>query len=138
MGEALLDTDMLSEILKGKDSTVLASAQAYLAFHQRFAFSAVTFYEVLRGLLAKKATRQLGKFLKTADTSDIMPISLGVLRRAATLWAEAQQHGYPRDDADLIIAATALEDGRELVTGNLPHFVWIGGLKIIDWRSSQP
>jgi tRNA(fMet)-specific endonuclease VapC len=90
MDEALLDTDILSEILKAKDQDVLKRAQDYLAVHQRFAFSAITFYEVLRGLLAKRATRQLAKFLKTAHTSDILPISLPVLQRAAELWAEAQ------------------------------------------------
>src|SRR6185437_6147954 len=109
MDGALLDTDILSEVLKAKDRQVLARAQDYLAVHQRFAFSAITFYEVLRGLLAKRASRQLSRFLMTVNTSDILPIDLAVLRGAAELWAEAQSRGHPRDDADLIIAATALE-----------------------------
>jgi tRNA(fMet)-specific endonuclease VapC len=138
MDEALLDTDILSEILKAKDRQVLARAQDYLAIHQRFAFSAITFYEVLRGLLAKRATRQLSKFLNTANTSDILPVSLLVLQRAAELWADAQTQGHPRDDADLIIAATALDSGRELVTGNVAHFTWIRGLNVVDWRSQKP
>jgi tRNA(fMet)-specific endonuclease VapC len=135
MDEALLDTDILSEILKGKNKDVLASANEYLATHQRFAFSAITFYEILRGLLAKRAAKQLARFSKTANTSDILPISMAVLGRAAELWSEAQTQGHPRDDADLIIAATALEGGRELVTGNTPHFTWIRGLRLADWRS---
>jgi tRNA(fMet)-specific endonuclease VapC len=73
MDEALLDTDILSEVLKAKDRQVLARAQDYLAVHQRFAFSAITFYEILRGLLAKHASRQLSRFLMTAKTSDILP-----------------------------------------------------------------
>lgn len=138
MDQALLDTDILSEILKAKDQRVLARAKDYLAVYQRFAFSAITFYEVLRGLLAKRASRQLSKFLRTANTSDILPISLPVIRRAAELWAEAQTHGHSRDDADLIIAATALEANRELVTGNSAHFTWIRGLQIVDWRAPTP
>jgi predicted nucleic acid-binding protein len=138
MDEALLDTDILSEILKAQDQQVLARARDYLAVHQRIAFSAITFYEVLRGLLAKQATRQLSQFLTTANTSDILPVSLPVLRRAAELWAEAQTLGHPRDDADLIIAATALEADRELVTGNTTHFTWIRGLRVVDWRSQTP
>ena len=58
-----------------------------------------------------------------------------VLRRAAELWSEAQTQDYPRDDADLIIAATALQADRQLVTGNTAHFSWIRGLRIADWRS---
>jgi predicted nucleic acid-binding protein len=54
--------------------------------------------------------------------------------RAADLWADGRNSGHPRDDADLIIAATALEAGRVLVTGNTQHFAWIPGLRLADWR----
>lgn len=54
------------------------------------------------------------------------------------LWAEAQTQGHPRDDADLFIAATALDTSRELVTGNVAHFTWIRGLQVTDWRTSNP
>jgi predicted nucleic acid-binding protein len=57
-----------------------------------------------------------------------------VLLRAADLWAEARRGGHPQSDADLIIAATALEHGLALVTGNTTHFSWIPGLKLADWR----
>lgn len=39
MDEALLDSDILSEILKGKDSVVVNAGDRYLAQHGRFAFS---------------------------------------------------------------------------------------------------
>jgi len=135
MDESLLDTDILSEVLKGKDQQVLASAQQYLAEHQRFAFSAITLYEIIRGMRAKRATRQLTKFLQTVANSDVLPISVPVLLRAADLWAEAGKGGHPRGDADLIIAATALEARRVLVTGNTAHFSWINGLQLADWRT---
>ena len=35
MDESLLDTDILSEVLKAKDAQVLAAAQQYLAQHPR-------------------------------------------------------------------------------------------------------
>ena len=41
MDESLLDTDIVSEVLKAKDQHVLATAQQYLSEHQRFAFSAM-------------------------------------------------------------------------------------------------
>ncbi|HJT33473.1 MAG TPA: PIN domain-containing protein [Pirellulales bacterium] len=138
MDKAILDTDILSEVLKAKDQDVLTRAKDYLAVHQRLAFSSITYYEILRGLIAKRAGQQLAKFLKTARTSDLLPVNLPVLRRAAELWAEAQMQGHPRDDADLIIAATALDASRELVTGNLAHFTWIRGLRVTDWRTPKP
>ena len=33
-----------------------------------------------------------------------------------------------------IIAATALEHKRVLVTGNTAHFSWVPGLRVEDWR----
>jgi tRNA(fMet)-specific endonuclease VapC len=136
MDIALIDTDILSEVLKKKDSQVLATAQAYLGQHQRLAFSAVTVYEILRGMRAKNAVRQLHDFLRTVSTSDVLPVSVPVLIRAADLWADAVNGGHPRDDADLIIAATAIEAGRVLVTGNTNHFAWISGLALSDWRAA--
>jgi tRNA(fMet)-specific endonuclease VapC len=46
----------------------------------------------------------------------------------------AGRQGQPRSDADLFIAATALEHGRRLATGNTGHFAWITGLGVEDWR----
>lgn len=57
-----------------------------------------------------------------------------VLERSANLWVKARRGGHPRYDADLIIAATALEHGRTLATGNAAHFSWINGLDLDDWR----
>jgi predicted nucleic acid-binding protein len=39
-------------------------------------------------------------------------------------------------DADLIIAATAMEHRRVLVSGNTDHFAWIPGLVLDNWRDS--
>lgn len=134
MDEALLDTDVLSEVLKARDAEVLAKAQQFLSEHGRLAFSAITFYEVVRGMQANRATKQMANFLQLAGNSEVVPVSLPVLLRAANLWAEAHAGGHPRADADLIIAATALEVGKVLVTGNTAHYAWIQGLRLEDWR----
>jgi predicted nucleic acid-binding protein len=138
MDEAILDTDVMSEVLKARNQQVLNVAQQYLAQHQRLAFSAITLYEILRGLRASQATRGLNTFFKLVGNSDVLPVSLPVLFRAADLWADAGRGGYSRNDADLIIAATALESGRVLVTGNGFHFSWISGLSLADWRAASP
>jgi len=138
LDESLLDTDILSEVLKRKDPQVLANARQYLVEHQRFTFSEMTVYEIIRGLKAAHATHQLADFLRTVGTSNVFPISRPVLMRAADLWADGRSGGHPHDDADLIIAATALETQRVLVTGNTSHYAWINGLLLVDWRISQP
>ena len=57
----LLDTDILSELLK-QHPLVLQRVRAYLAEHERLAFSIITRYELLRGLKAKQARAQEAAF----------------------------------------------------------------------------
>ena len=131
---ALLDTDILSEFLKQKNPAVLKNAADYLADFQQFAISAMTRYEVMRGLKDKGASHQLKKFEQFCQHAEVFPITDEVLDRTSDLWVEARKGGHPRRDPDLIIAATALEHGRVLVTGNTSDFAWIPGLIIEDWR----
>ena len=134
MQPSLLDTDILSEFLKKKNPTVLQHGAQYLAQYQRFSISAITRYEVMRGLKDKGATQQLKKFEVFCQNNEIFPISDAILDRASDLWVEGRKGGHPRRDPDLIIAATALQHGRSLVTGNTSDFDWIPGLTIENWR----
>ncbi len=133
---SLIDTDMLSEILKKNDSNVLRHASDYLTQHQLFAISVMTRYEILRGLRDKNATRRIELFETFCQNAELLAITDEVLDRSADLWVEARKGGHPRYDADLIIAATALEHGRVLVTGNTPHFDWVPGLVVENWREA--
>lgn len=49
MNRTLLDTDILSEILKRRDANVAAKAVAYLAEHGRLTLSSISLLEVVRG-----------------------------------------------------------------------------------------
>jgi predicted nucleic acid-binding protein len=134
MEVALLDTDVLSEVLEQRNPQVVARAAAYLRSHGSFAFSAFTRFEISRGFKEKGATNQLTRFREFCQHSLIIPVTESVFDRAEDLWAIARRGGLPCGDADLIIAATALETGRILVTGNPAHDAWISGLKLEDWR----
>lgn len=134
MDAALLDTDTLIEMLKQKDSVVAQHAAAYLQQYAGFAFSAISRYEILRGIKEKNAVVQARRFASFSQHSIVMPITESILDQAADLWVAARRGGHPSGDADLMIAATALESGRVLVTGNTGHFAWIPGLRISDWR----
>jgi tRNA(fMet)-specific endonuclease VapC len=134
MDESLLDSDILSEILKSKNERVVAAANDYVAQYARFTFSAISSYEIVRGFKATGARRGLTKFKYLAEKSVVLPVTDDVLMRATDLWAVAVRGGHPRSDADLIIAATALEAGLGLVTGNTAHFDWVPGLSVVNWR----
>jgi predicted nucleic acid-binding protein len=134
MDAALLDTDILSEVLKQRSPAVAQQAVAYLQSYGQFAFSVFTRFEITRGFREKNAAHLLTRFGAFCQHSLVFPITDVIFDRAADLWVLARRSGHPCGDADLIIAATALESGRRLITGNTSHFVWIPDLTVADWR----
>ena len=134
MNPCVVDTDILTEIFKGRNAAVAAHAGRYLQDHGQFAISAMTRFEVLRGLRHKQAAKLLIDFEVLCTRMMMLPIADAILDRAADLWVDARNGGHPQRDADLIIAATALVHQRAMVTGNVAHFQWIRGLEVVDWR----
>src|SRR4051794_18109071 len=134
MDAALLDTDILSEVIKLRDPIVQRKALAYSQRHGPLTFSAVSRYEILRGYREQNATTQLVRFLTFCQHATVFPLTDAIFDRTADLWVIGRRGGHPHNDADLLIAATALEHGRVLVTGNTSHFAWIPGLRLDDWR----
>ena len=134
MDATLLDTDVLSEVIKLRNPTVRQRALAYRQQHGQLAISAITKYEIVRGYRDHNATAQLAHFEVFCQHELVLAVTDAIFDRAADLWVTGRKGGHPRADADLIIAATALEHGRVLATGNTAHFAWIPGLRLDDWR----
>jgi tRNA(fMet)-specific endonuclease VapC len=134
MTPALIDTDILSELIKLRNPAVRQQALAYAQQVGPLAFSAITRYEIIRGFKQQGAANQLARFATLCQNSIVLPVDEMIFDRAADLWAYARTNGHPCNDADLLIAATALEHQRILVTGNTRHFDWVAGLSALDWR----
>ena len=58
-----------------------------------------------------------------------------IMRKFGDLKASLERQGRRVDDADVIIAATALTLDATLATGNSRHFARFDGLKIENWFS---
>jgi tRNA(fMet)-specific endonuclease VapC len=134
MDPAILDTDILSEVLKQRNANVRKRATAYLQQHAQFAISSVSRFEVLRGYKEQNATTQLRRFAIFCQNSLVLTLTDAIFDQAADLWVYGRRHGHPHADADLLIAATAIMHGRTLVTGNTAHFTWIPNLTVENWR----
>lgn len=133
----LLDTDALSEILKGRNEHVGLLAVEYLRKHGTYHFSLITRFEILRGLHAKEATTQLERFEILCEESIVFPLSDKAVVRAARIWADLRRQGTPIGQADLLIGSTALAEGRAVATRNTQHFRLIPDLEVLDWRAAE-
>jgi tRNA(fMet)-specific endonuclease VapC len=134
--QALLDTDILSLIMR-RQPVALKKAAQYLEHHERFTFSLITRYEILRGLLAKDASAQVTRFEQFCATSQILPLTDAVVLKAASIYAELHQRGELINDADILIAATAQVNNLTLVTNNYAHFQRISDLNIDNWLQEE-
>src|SRR3972149_6908349 len=101
--KALLDTSILSPIMKGIPR-VMPRARAYLAEHGAFSFSAITRYEILRGLKAKNAVAQSAAFDRLCAASDVLPLTDEV-------YADLKRLGALIGDGDILIGGTGLVHG---------------------------
>jgi len=135
MEPSLFDTDTLSEIMKGLDQHAQDHARRYLAVFHHFTFSIITRYEILRGLKARRATRQIARFEQRCQHSLVLPLTDDIVVQAAELYALLYQEGQLVSDADILIAATALKHNLVMVTENANHFRRIPGLSIENWRA---
>ena len=139
MDRALLDTDILSEVLKRKDKSVLGRARAYRATHDRFTLSAATVMEVVRGLTRLNAHRQLERFLDSLDEAEIVAVDEDVAVTAGKIDGALSQSGIRIGINDVLIAATAIHLGVTLVTGNSEHYERVRSLgyplTLDNWRA---
>lgn len=73
MSKVLLDTDILSEILKGKSAVVTARARTYLAQQGSVTTSAVSVAEIVYGLRRVGREDRLAQFEAALETAEVLP-----------------------------------------------------------------
>lgn len=128
----LLDTDTAIEVLRGNPKAT--AAYSALPMEASAAVSSITAAELYYG-----AARSSNPPLQTGEVShflqglEVIPVDEAVAARFGTLKAGLRATGQVVADFDLLIAATALVHGRDLVTHNTRHFARIIGLTLLDW-----
>ncbi|MCL6536733.1 MAG: PIN domain-containing protein [Armatimonadetes bacterium] len=141
MNKALLDTDILSEVLKGRNPQVVAQAEAYLRHHAMLTVSAVSVIEVVSGLQRMARSAQLEQFLGALDAIEVLPVDTQSAVLAGRIDGDLLRTGQPIGRADPIIAAQAITHGLVLVTGNVRHYERIVALgyplRMANWRDSD-
>lgn len=139
MTRSLLDTDIFSEVMKGRNAKVVQAARDYLASQARLTISAVTVMEVSYGLRRAGRTEQLAAFEAMLGTVEVLPLGDAAGLLAGHLKADLDGRGTPIGASDVMIAAVAITAGIPLVTGNVAHFEFVQAaghvLTIENWRA---
>lgn len=132
MKPSMLDTDVLSEFLRGNQN-VIAKVDEHLQEYGFINLSIITYYEILNGLLYKDARKQLTRFEAFIALNKVIPLTLRTAKTAAVIQANLRKKGSEIEHADTLIAGIAIAHGLELITNNTDHFKRIKGLQIANW-----
>jgi predicted nucleic acid-binding protein len=125
----LLDTDVCVEILRGNRGILDKAGTEEL-----LAVSFITAGELYYGAFwSQRRERNLDAVRDFLSKVEVIESDGRIMARFGALKAGLRHKGVPLPDADLLVAATALEQGGSLATGNLRHFRRISGLRLLDW-----
>lgn len=127
----LLDTNICVYWLNGD---LMIEQKALEINLKNIAISFITLSELYYGAYKSQRVEQnlsaikiLKKKLKRIDSNK------GICEAFGNLKSDLEKEGNIIDDADIFIAACALENNLVLVTNNEKHFSRIRGLKIENW-----
>jgi len=136
----LLDTNVISELRKAGDGRADTNVTAWVAAQDAttFLISAITILELERGVLSvqRRDPKQGGRLRKWLDNhvrpqfaGRILPIDDAIATRCAQLHIPDR-----RNEADALIAATALVHNLSVVTRNVKDFHETGVVVIDPWQ----
>jgi predicted nucleic acid-binding protein len=120
----LVDTNVVSELMRPRP---VAAVAEWAETQEAMSLSVITFEEILVGLSHRPSPRLsqwFEKFLKAH--CEILVVTASIARRCATLRGGFRRAGKQRTQADMLIAATALEHNLALATRNTKDFEGCG------------
>ena len=130
----LLDTDILSNLMRRAPSEGLVTRLARVAPEEQFT-SSVTLGELLYGARRSGRSAALLEKIRAVVPAElpVLPFDAAAAGHYGEVRAELESRGTSIGDADVRIAAIALTHGLRVVTGNERHFRRVPGLEVENW-----
>lgn len=134
----LLDTNILSELIKKHPSPIVLSQLASKPAHTLFT-SCICIMELRFGSVRRADTEIFWEKITQEIISrvNIVPISGREALSAGNILAELRKKGESIGLEDVLIAASALANQYIVVTANIRHFSRIKGLKVENWLEAS-
>ena len=128
----LLDTNTLSAAINQNQDVIVQIETAFANGHT-LAISLITYFEIERGLELPRYQVKNARFKRWLTQLEVSPIDQNTMDVAAKIWQQLRPKGLILEDADTVIAATALCEDAVLVTDNTKHFARIPHLQLENW-----
>lgn len=125
-----MDTNVCIRILRGREDAVRAFSKNAGDVAIPFMVLGELYYGAARSkdpALGKSLVDRFAKVLPVVDSSQAIMEKFGAEK------ARLMAAGTPVEDADVLIASTALVCGGRIATGNVRHFIRFDGLEVLEW-----
>lgn len=130
--KVLLDTDTISYYFK-RHPQVIVHFNRYIATHEYIFISRISIVEILGGLKAKNAIRQIENFRNFIAQHKILDATESSAEISADIFAELWKKGRHSGNYDILIAGMAMANDLILVTNNTKDYENITGLLLDNW-----
>jgi predicted nucleic acid-binding protein len=125
----LLDTNVVSEFMRPRPAREVV---AWAELQPVFALSVVSLEELAYGFSRRPNARLEGWIDEFIDqTCEVIPIDAATARRCGQLRGHLAVQGKTRQQADMLLAATAHERRLDIATRNVRHFDGCG-IRIVN------
>ena len=129
MKRCTLDTNIITAFLKN-DLRVVQRVSDYLELFEKLTINIISYYEILRGLKDLGNEEKLKRFEDFIQENELVFIRKDTIEKAAEIYAYLKKEGNLIEDADILMASTAIVEDLVLITNNIKHFKRLKGLKI--------
>jgi tRNA(fMet)-specific endonuclease VapC len=128
----LLDTNILTAMLK-KNQKVNVKLEEVTFLGEEVFISCISYYESKRGLLYANATRQLSDLIEVCRKYRILFLDdIAIIEKACEIHADLKRKGTPIQEADILIAATAITRGLIIVSNDF-DLLRVQGITLENW-----
>jgi toxin FitB len=123
----LIDTNIISELTKPKRNV---NVVRWISKQENLVFSVISFHELRYGISRakkeqkKKLENWWNEFLSYSP--EFLPIDLNISNISSVVRSKSESGGVPMTLADSLIAATAIQHNKILVTRNTSDFAKCG------------
>lgn len=138
MHKVVLDTDVFSEIAKGRNAAVAKRASSYRQQFGQYTVTVITVMEIVKGFQKSQRADRVQSFLTSLVKEEILLFDCESAEFAGAIHGDLARLGQSIGRVDPIVAAIAIRNRLPLVTGNRRHFERICALGypliLEDWH----
>jgi predicted nucleic acid-binding protein len=132
MKRCTLDTNIITAFLKN-DLRVVQRVSDYLELFEKLTINIISYYEILRGLKDLGNEEKLKWFEGFIQENELVSIRKDTVEKAAEIYVYLKKEGNLIEDADILMASTAIVEDLVLITNNIKHFKRVKGLRVDNW-----